>query len=659
MWRSNSQLVALALAVASVALARPADACGPDFPQDLITHRASALETLWDGSFLDEAMHLTTPPPDVVPPPDAGDATSDAEDQLYRRAATAWHAGELDVARRGFEAVLRLPADQRRHRSTAAAFMLGDHARVRRLIAAGFYDEHYLAAFELGEQARRALAADHLEDAVHLYAQQAAAGDPGGARSLLLVVRAAVKHPASVQRLLRDDVGLGLLAAYAYARRDELGDAAPALWTQVRERAGARGVALHLLAAGAYREGEWADAAAFAARAPGEVLAQWVLAKLALRDGDTHTAQRYLAQVEAAHARYGATIDGTPDNPLARVRGELGLVALADQRFADALAWFRRGGETVDASYVAERVLTIDEMRATVEARGPRSPEDYTTCWWRDDGAATTDCWDRNLSTVLARRLMRAGRFAEAIPYLDPSLQKHARAYAAFRGAADRDDDPIDRARDLLGAAGVARGSGMEILGTESAPDFSMYAGDFTQPALCAPGAATPTSDDDDLGDGCISPTAADRGFISAAETARVAASAPADGHRFHYRYLASRLAEQAADLLPPRSQAFAASLCIAAKDIEYVDPARVHALYRRYVREGAYGFGGGFGDRCPAPDLAKARTFERDHAPPSRWTLARWRATLAHHPWLWLVLLGGIGALGITGIAVASRRAR
>jgi hypothetical protein len=35
----------------------------------------------------------------------------------------------------------------------------------------------------------------------------------------------------------------------------------------------------------------------------------------------------------------------------------------------------------------------------------------------------------------------------------------------------------------------------------------------------------------------------------------------------------------------------------------------------RRYVKNGANGFGGGFGQECPTPDFAAARTFEQTQA--------------------------------------------
>lgn len=100
---------------------------------------------------------------------------------------------------------------------------------------------------------------------------------------------------------------------------------------------------------------------------------------------------------------------------------------------------------------------------------------------------------------------------------------------------------------------------------------------------------------------------------------------------RFHYRYVAAEHAAAAADLLPPRSQAFAATLCVPTHWVEEGPPGcpermvgdgsvrisegqrRAQAYYARYVKQGAYvDWAGDFGSSCEEPDFAKARAFKR-----------------------------------------------
>ena len=70
-------------------------------------------------------------------------------------------------------------------------------------------------------------------------------------------------------------------------------------------------------------------------------------------------------------------------------------------------------------------------------------------------------------------------------------------------------------------------------------------------------------------------------------EAQRFAASAPKPDVRFHYRTVALERAVAAADLLPVRSQAYAATLCWASRfafDANNDDRAR--EIYQRYVED-------------------------------------------------------------------------
>lgn len=95
-------------------------------------------------------------------------------------------------------------------------------------------------------------------------------------------------------------------------------------------------------------------------------------------------------------------------------------------------------------------------------------------------------------------------------------------------------------------------------------------------------------------------------------EESRFAASAPKPNIRFHYRAVAADRAAAAADLLPKRSQAYAATLCWAARfAVDSSDQAKADAIYRRYVTNGAYqAWAKDFGWLCPQPDFEGARTF-------------------------------------------------
>ena len=377
---NRSRGVAILLVAAAAVLVapdKPVTACGPDFPTNMIVRRADALATMWDGSFVEESGKLVaiserdraafTTAPLQIP-------ASAREQALYSAAAENFHAGDLDGAARGFRAVLRLPAKDRRRLSMAAAYSLGrtEYSRwksdaaiaafreVRALARAGFVDDQAFATSSLGEEARvERERRGNLVAAVHLYAQEAALGGSDGALSLLFVVRGA--SPSERAELYRDDVGTRLLALYFYTRASEIDDAAQATWWKELAKDAtteARGAAY--LAAAAYRNGEWDAAAKLASVCRHAPIATWVQAKLALRDGDRARAEVLLREVERARVAGNALDSDLPaysldEDPRSLVRAELGILALADQRFAEAADWFARGARTVEAARAESR----------------------------------------------------------------------------------------------------------------------------------------------------------------------------------------------------------------------------------------------------------------------------------------------------------------
>jgi hypothetical protein len=542
---------------------------------------------------------------------------------------------------------------------------IGSFRQVRDLVRAGFVDDQDLARSSLGEEAYAAArwsrwdsidegddASDTVADwtsAIRLYAQQAGLGDPSGATSLLVVVRGL--DASDRARLYRDDVGTSAIALYFYTRGHELSDEERGQWKKELARAvtrGTRGAAY--MAAASYREGDWAAATRFASlsRAP---IATWVKAKLALRDGDRETAEVLLREVERAglagndHSTEIAsyTLDADPSS---LVRAELGLLALSSDRFTEAAEWFGKGQRFVEASYIAERAMTMDELLAAVQRTRPARdakpvggddavhPRDM----WSDPSEhESAYCWGKTLLDIYARRLLRAQRFDEA---LDAFGAERPIAEHDVDGDETTENDPdpagtfvaemkraaattgIERAEHLFFAARTLRRYGMEIAGTEVGPDWRIYNGGMSGETLCLPSPvhgytrfAVPDEDGwhwPEDGMDCLLPSRADAALVTPLEAARVRASAPAIDQRFSYRFVASKLAEEAAGLVPPRSQAYAASLCWAARYADR-DRARTDELYVMYVRNGAAGFE--IGANCEEPDFARARRFDDEQA--------------------------------------------
>jgi cellulose synthase operon protein C len=575
----------------------------------------------------------------------------------YTLGAIAFKQGQHALAIAHFQKVLAIPPAERSRRGLAALYMLGRaknasgdtpgaaaaFATVRERRLAGVADPQGLAVASFGEQARIDLHQGAVVAAIKLYADQATHGSSSGAVSLLFVARSLLAHRALLDKAIDDPLTQRLLAGYFFTRSNELsqnwplagtrsdGDASPASGDSVAQTsASGMNVDAFLaiveqhglnridgadrLAAGAYNAGRYALANKLSARSD-TALAAWVRAKLALRAGD-----KVGAQSEYAKAAQGFPLDeGWGSDPLedavqsprCRVESERGILALGRDDYIEAMARLYAGASEYwpDAAYVAERVLTIDELKAFVDHNvptskvGPKKGESQTT------PAA-------QLRDLLARRLMRAGRREEALAYFtDPAIRKKAQELID----AHRDDRAwlsVERSAALFKQAKITRIDGMELLGTELAPDNAEWGGGF------------PAQDQ---------PSTASGPFVGKLEAQRVIASVVHPDARFHYRYVAANLAERAAALVPERSQAYAAMMCHATGWMLDTDSASADRIYHRYLHHGAHvKWAGNFGRSCPEPDFKSAKWL------PLRqdwWQTRHW----AKHRWPWVLVVLGV----------------
>jgi tetratricopeptide (TPR) repeat protein len=639
----SGPLLRVTAALAAALVASPpstARACGPDFPPQLLVWRATWMASIPRRDFAGEASALAPPPPGRFPvvedgePPGARDGGGARERDLYRSGAQAFTNGDEAGATTSFHAVLALPAAERQHLSTAAAFMLGRigpdaarwFARTRELAAAGFDDPLGLAVSSLGEEARRRLEPERYARAgeapppprddvaaVELYAQQAALGSSSGAVSLLLVARALVQEPERLRAALHAPIVQRLLVLYVWSRDDRDLDfdpaERPALLRTLETLAGLPRVAgADRLAVALWRAGRFDLAARLAQRADGP-LATWVKAKAALRRGDRDEAYRLLLRAAAAVPEL--EVWGDADwtyrlRPRGRLEGECATLALARDDRAAAFRHVLASGYALDVLYVAERVLTTDELRAALDGEvklgRPPPPGGLEPPGWRFETVRIGDLRD-----VLARRLMRGGRWREALPYYSrPEVAGLARRYGEALTAA-AEGPAAARAAALFRASRLARLHGMELMGTVTAPDWSAVEGNYEISGVTKGelGGFEPYSEDRKWPVVDRRRSAQGSALVGQDELRRVAASAPRPGVRFHYREIAADHAEAAAALVPPRSQAHAALLCHAARYVRYRDDARYRRLWRAYVRAGRqFAFAADFGSNCPAPEL-------------------------------------------------------
>lgn len=687
------------MALAAAACIGVALACGPNFPWQLLDSREGTVKAPVELNFAFEMSRLVDAPKDSLRAVEAdrpvddealnaereeiqsgawrglmpaapndslltrlqrarraesGDAAKAAAAGLpvavadYLAGATEFNAGRLDEAMGYFQAIDRLPADQRKVRAVTAAYMRGrvnqrlgqfasartDFQAARRYAEAGAPDPMGLAVASLGEEARLdlveaglikspwpvdvttddATAPRLIADAVRLYAEQANRGSKIGLLSLGEVARLLMDPDVDLRRILAEPIVRRLLVAYIASKQPDYtwddttdldGMVASTIEAVLSQPAPAPGPDLDRLAALAYQGGRY-DLAEKLSEKASQPLGLWVRAKLALRRGDRADAVKDWTAALTGVGQDARTLD---DDAKTRLRGEVAVMRLSQGEYRDSLQLLFPVAETYwgDVIYIAERVLTVDELKTFVDGLPPAGTSHAQSD--RPDPVA-------NLRALLARRLVRVGRTSEALAYFPPRAPgsttedrnpdrvdvEDARNYLAAldatrAGGFEWPWQRVSRAEALFKLARMTRVRGMGLMGTEGPPDETVMDGAFA----AGIGQANPSGED--------TPPSP---LLGPDEASRFAASAPKPDTRFHYRPIAAERALAAADLLPQRSQAYAATLCWAARYATASrDEAKAQAIYQRYVATGVYQpWAKTFGGTCPPPDFEAAKTF-------------------------------------------------
>lgn len=637
-------------------------ACGPDFPNRLLDDRGQTLADLPAGNFKFEISRLgksiaglknvtaaTHDPDDMYGEEDASakvreqaeqvglsneqaalvmllrgltdarqveeqGASLPAEIRLYVAGAVAFATGEHQLAVEYFNKLLALPAAQRPLRSTWAAYSLGrtwfavsretdaiealEQSRdafrqTRQMSIDGFSDPLELGVASLGEEARVLRTVGDWGGAIELYEAQNLHGSAVGYTSLKQLMSALAEMPeADLAKLLESKTVQQLVTASLISRVSwSYGEAPPneKKLTKLLQNS-TRGSLENAdrLAAMNYQQGDYASAKAFLENAGDGGLAWWLRAKLAVREGDKNAAAAAYAKAAQAFPQsedwgYQLTTNLAFETvkPKCRVEGESAILALQRGEYLQAFVQLYRSNSIYwfDAATVAERVLTVEELKQYVDDNVPAPAEQEGQ--ERDEQLQMAE----NLRYLLARRLLREGHYAEAVDYFDSSSMKdQAKHYGEQRLAADNAWWPTKRATALFNAAVAARETGFQILGYEMAPDYVSFGGFYyigNKELQVGP-------------------------LVSEDEVQRQTASEALTKQRFHYRSVATELANRAADNLPHTSQAFAAVLCKAAGFNSSMEEQK--ALYQRYVKEGPYvSWAENFGRQCEKPDFANA----------------------------------------------------
>lgn len=514
-----------------------------------------------------------------------------AEFADYLAGAIVRARGDTVSARQRWERLLQRPPPERRYRSTWAAYMLavsyrgvdlGKSARwfqeTRTLAAQGFRDGLGLGAASLGREAQGELQAQNFDRAAQLYLESSALGDPYGPASLRELSTALLRAAPDAQKAplkqprVREVLGIYLASSDAAA----LDPGSPEVRLHgllLQETQGEKDLAgADRLAWFAYQRGAFEDAAAWLQRAPeGSPRRAWIGSKLLARKGNLKEAATELSRAVDAFPLAPQPAFDEEELPHAqRLRAELAVLKLGRGQFVESLDLLMQAGTWRDAAHVAERVLTLDELRAVVDRSWPEPPAKPSS-----PGDVKSDPEElpalrpaELLRYLLARRLARAGQWKEALPYFPEPLRPRVKAYlAASAVAQDPRQGKPERARALWEMAQSERHKGMELLGMELGPDWRVDVGQFDE--------------DEQVGKPVLREKLALR---SAGEERRVKQSAPAYTGRFHYRYIAAKRALEASRLLPDGDPRIGEMLCAASGWLKARD-AKAAAPYAEEAR--------------------------------------------------------------------------
>lgn len=358
--RGKNPIAALALLtmLGSTALS-PAQACGPDFPLQLLSDRGLHLQTLPEPAFALAVLPLASvtvqwPQPEKIfssqydwqqqrlisateqaeqqllpqqqaelvkqmraqPDADAAlklGAALPAELRLYTAAAVAFERAP-EQATALFEQLLALPAAEQQQRRSWALYSLArlqasegkrDSAillfqQLREEVSKGLNDPLQLAVASFGEEARLYLNQQDWQQAIGLYASQAQWQESGRASLKQLAGQLLQMPDAGLQPLLSQPKVSRLLSIYLLTQLQSLSYSAPEQLSRLLQLL-QQTPALQLpnaleLAAISYQQGQYQNAEHLLAQASDMPLKWWLTAKLALRN-------QQLDQAAAAYAK--------------------------------------------------------------------------------------------------------------------------------------------------------------------------------------------------------------------------------------------------------------------------------------------------------------------------------------------------------------------
>lgn len=288
----------------------------------------------------------------------------------------------------------------------------------------------------------------------------------------------------------------------------------------------------------------------------------------------------------------------------------MGVLLLGRNGFVDAMDVFARGGHLPDAGYIADCVLTVEELGSYLDKHeaDPALRESRRIVMWTNSKSP----YDY-LAHIYARRLARNGAWPHAKQYYPGDAVSPHRPTARTPNDAYRLTELAERiiALDTIGGtrderaeaqiekAILVRERGMELMGTECGPDWNLVDGQLATylQSMYPPPRIRRSSDvrrfareDERPADtlrrwGGVSTDTLMLLDASELEVQRFESSRPNPDRTFHYRYVAADLMWNAAAMLPDNDPRTAEALWRGGTWLKDRDTKEADRFYKALVR--------------------------------------------------------------------------
>ncbi|MCB1210571.1 MAG: hypothetical protein KDK97_14670, partial [Verrucomicrobiales bacterium] len=197
----------------------------------------------------------------------------------------------------------------------------------------------------------------------------------------------------------------------------------------------------------------------------------WLRAKLLRRAGKLKAATEAMKAAVAALEALPKAVEGeeyewTEQKTLLNdAYADLAVLHFSQDEYLEALDAFHEGGLGEDWAYVAERMLSADELKQWVDQHFPLNAS-------KNNAEADNPSGGQSVRHVVARRLVREDRYADARAYMPPDAQPILDRYVKYIGdGANEKLAKKVRARAWFDAAALLKENGDLLMATEGEPD--------------------------------------------------------------------------------------------------------------------------------------------------------------------------------------------